>query len=100
MKPWVILASTLLVGLALGVGGTLLLPPAIEPTVGQWAPRSPQVREPNTTEEMRHGNRSQACRREPRVCQRPVGAIGARHRRDGGDRQSPVRLDALRQSDR
>src|SRR2546426_3969902 len=31
MKPWAILASTLLVGLALGVGGTILLPPAIEP---------------------------------------------------------------------
>src|SRR5439155_1674073 len=30
MKPWAILASTLLIGLALGVGGTLLLSPAIE----------------------------------------------------------------------
>ena len=31
MKPWAILISTLLVGLAIGVGGTILLPTAIEP---------------------------------------------------------------------
>src|SRR5947207_2515427 len=31
MKPWAILISTLLVGLAIGVGGTILLPSAIEP---------------------------------------------------------------------
>src|SRR5438552_8915030 len=31
LKLWVILASTLLVGLAIGVGGTILLPSAIEP---------------------------------------------------------------------
>src|SRR5712691_8825276 len=31
VKPWAILISTLLVGLAIGVGGTILLPSAIEP---------------------------------------------------------------------
>src|SRR5881409_3022592 len=31
MKPWAILISTLLVGLVIGVGGTILLPSAIEP---------------------------------------------------------------------
>ena len=31
MKPWAILISTLLVGFAIGVGGTILLPSAIEP---------------------------------------------------------------------
>ena len=31
MKPWAILISTLLVGLAIGVGGTILLPSEIEP---------------------------------------------------------------------
>src|SRR5439155_5396243 len=31
MKPWAILISTLLVGLAIGVGGTILLPSAIAP---------------------------------------------------------------------
>src|SRR5438093_9445432 len=43
MKPWAILASTLLVGLALGVGGTILLPPAIEPYLvsALRAPRRP-----------------------------------------------------------
>ena len=43
MKPWAILASTLLVGLALGVGGTILLPPAIEPYLASAlrAPRRP-----------------------------------------------------------
>ena len=43
MKPWAILASTLLVGLAIGVGGTLLLPPAIEPYLASAlrAPRRP-----------------------------------------------------------
>src|SRR5256885_10613826 len=43
MKLWVILALTLLVGLAIGVGGTLLLPPAIEPYLvsALRAPRRP-----------------------------------------------------------
>ena len=43
MKPWAILASTLLVGLVLGVGGTILLPPAIEPYLvsALRAPRRP-----------------------------------------------------------
>jgi hypothetical protein len=43
MKLWAVLALTLLVGLALGVGGTLLLPPAIEPYLvsALRAPRRP-----------------------------------------------------------
>jgi small basic protein len=43
MKPWAILISTLLVGVAIGVGSTILLPSAIEPYLvsALRAPRRP-----------------------------------------------------------
>jgi len=43
LKLWVVLASTLLVGLAIGVGGTILLPSALEPYLvsALRAPRRP-----------------------------------------------------------